>query len=173
MRYINAIVKILTFSGGFLRGFWEQMLCKAYGVPVENKKYFQFNEMAGHVEHEPLPTAGKSFWFCTISGLAMLLFGTACAVPGVIYLFYFDVASVYLKILSWLFIYTAFCAFTNLFPSFEDALMMWEKYKTFGKAKRIIYAPGAAIMYIGSYAESWGITFATNLVLTVLLFLFA
>lgn len=162
MRYINAIVKILTFPGGFLRGFWEQVLCKIYGVPVENKKYFQFNEMAGHVEHEPLPTASKSFWYCLTSGLLVFLAGIVFASFSVINLFYLDVANVVMRYLSIYCLYLGFSMLTNIFPSVEDALMMWEKYKSFGKAAKVLFAPGAAIMYAGSFLESWGITFLTN-----------
>lgn len=166
MRYINAIVKILTFPAGFLRGFWEQLMCKIFGVPVESRKYFQFNEMAGHVEHEPLPKGGKSFWLCFVPGMMIFLAGLVFAVPSVINLFYLDTANFSLKVISYTCLYLAFCMFTNLFPSLEDALMMWEKYKKMGKAAKIIFAPGAALMYVGAYAESMGITFLTNLALT-------
>ncbi len=166
MRYINAIVKILTFPAGFLRGFWEQIFCKIFGVPVENRKYFQFNEMAGHVEHEPLPTGAKSFWFCFVPGMMIFLAGLVFAVPSVINLFYLDTANISLKVISYACLYLAFCMFTNLFPSLEDALMMWEKYKKMGKGAKIVFAPGAALMYVGAYAEGMGITFLTNLALT-------
>lgn len=165
MKIITIIVKILTFPAVFLKGFWEQLLCKIMGAPVENKKVFQFNEMAGHIEHEPLPTGAKSFWFCFVSGFMMFLTGLVFMVPAIVNLFYLDVSSELLRVFSVFYLVCALGAFTNLFPSIEDALMMWEKYKSMGKAAKIIFAPGAAIMYVGAYAETWGITFLTNIAL--------
>ena len=162
MRYINAIVKFLTFPGGFLRGFWEQTLCKSYGVPVENKKYFQFNEMAGHVEHEPVNSATKNFLFCFFSGFMVFLAGLVFALPAVVNLMYLDIMNETLRIFSIGFLYLAVSMFSNLFPSVEDALMMWEKYKTMDTVPKIIFAPAAAIMYFGAYAENFGITLLTN-----------
>lgn len=170
MRYINATIKILTFPGGFLRGFWEQLLCKIFGIPVENKKYFQFNEMAGHVEHEPVKGA-KSFWLCFIPGLMMFITGMIFALPAILNIWYLDVSGAVLRIVSLICLYFAFSMFTNLFPSIEDALMMWEEYEDLKKAERIVFAPGAAIMRVGAYAENMGVTFLTNALLTAAMLL--
>lgn len=168
MRVINVIVKILTFSGAFLKGFWEQLFCKIMGAPVENKKIFQWNEMAGHIEHEPFPTAAKSFWFCFLSGLMVFLAGAILALPGLVSL-YLGSAGM-MKVFGLICLANAAIMFTNIFPSIEDALMMWEKFKTMKTGAKIILAPAAAIMYVGAYAETWGITFLTNHAIFVLLF---
>lgn len=161
MRVINVIVKILTLSGAFLKGFWEQLLCKIMGAPVENKKIFQWNEMAGHIEHEPFPTAAKSFWFCFLSGFMVFLAGIILALPGFVTL-YLGSTSMTMKLFGFACLGNAAIMFTNIFPSIEDALMMWEKFKTMKTGAKIILAPAAAIMYVGAYAETWGITFVTN-----------
>ena len=168
MRVINVIVKILTLSGAFLKGFWEQLFCKIMGAPVENKKIFQWNEMAGHIEHEPFPTAAKSFWFCFLSGLMVFLAGVIIAVPGLVALYLGSTGMI--KILGLLCLANAAVMFTNIFPSIEDALMMWEKFKTMKTGAKIFLAPAAAIMYVGAYAETWGITFLTNCAIVVLTF---
>ncbi len=168
MRYINAIVKILTFPGGFLKGFWEQILCRIYKTPVENRKYFQFNEMAGHIEHEPFATKEKSFWFCFISGIILFFTGLFFAAPAAVGLSLLYTSG-FLKVLSIICLYVGLSMLTNIFPSIEDGLMMWENYKNMNIVKKIIFAPGAIIMYIGAYAESFGITFLTNVGLAALL----
>lgn len=162
MRIINKIIKILTFPSAFLKGFWEQLLCKFMGAPVESKKIFQSGEMAGHIEHEPFPTAAKSFWFCFVTGFMMFLTGVIFSVPAVINLFYLDTASPILRFFGFIYLYCAIGAFSNMFPSIEDGLMMWEKFKGMKKGAKVILAPAAAIMYVGSFAETWGITFLTN-----------
>ncbi len=171
MRVLNVIAKILTFPAAFLKGFWEQLLCKMMSVPVENKKIFQWNEMAGHIEHEPLPTNAKSFWFCFVTGFMMFLTGLIFAVPAFVNLFYLDVSSGVIRFFSIFYMVCALASFTNMFPSIEDALMMWEKYKKMGKGAKIILAPAATIMYVGAYAETWGITFLTNVALAVVILL--
>ena len=35
---------------------------------------------------------------------------------------------------------------------------------------KIVLAPAAAIMYVGAYAETWGITFLTNHAIFALMF---
>lgn len=170
MRIINAIVKILTFPGGFIKGFWEQVICKIFGVPVENKKYFQLNEMAGHVEHEPV-SGTKRFWLCFVPGLMVFVTGLIFAMPAFFNLCFLDVTTPTLSIVSLFCLYMAVSMFTNIFPSVEDALMMWEGYKDGSKAAKIIFAPGAIIMYVGAYAESFGFTFATNALLAALMLL--
>ena len=168
MRVLNVIAKILTFPAAFLKGFWEQLLCKIMGAPVENKKIFQWNEMAGHIEHEPFPTAAKSFWFCFLSGFMVFLAGVILALPGVVAL-YLGSTGV-MKFFGLACIGNAAMMFTNIFPSIEDALMMWEKFKTMKTGAKIILAPAAAIMYVGAYAETWGITFLTNHAIFALMF---
>ncbi len=168
MRIINVIVKVLTFPAAFLKGFWEQRFCRMMGIPVESKKIFGSGEMAGHIEHEPIRSPKKSFWFCFLSGFMVFLTGLVIAAPALFGWLYLDVASPLMKylVISWLGL--SFNMFANIFPSVEDALMMWEKYKEMGKGARIILAPAAAIMYAGAYAESWGITFLINHVWIVL-----
>ncbi len=168
MRVINIIVKILTFPAAFLKGFWEQLFCKIFKVPVESKKIFQWNEMAGHIEHEPLASASKSFWYCLLTGLMTFLAGVIFAFPGLA-IVYLGSASVVMRALAFGCILNAAGMFTNIFPSIEDALMMWEKYKTMGTGAKIVFGPGAVIMYVGAYAETWGITFFTNHALAALL----
>lgn len=162
MRIINVIVKVLTFPAAFFKGFWEQLICKIMGIPVESKKVFQSGEMAGHIEHELFCSASKSFKFCFFSGFMTFLAGLVFLFPALFGLIYLDVTSAMMQlfILSWLII--AAGLFTNIFPSIEDAIEMWESYKEMNKFAKVILAPAAAIMYAGAYAETCGITFLTN-----------
>ena len=169
MRYINAIVKILTFPGGLLRGFWEQLFCKIYGIPVENRKYFQFNEMAGHIEHEPIKKPTMNFFYCLVSGLMVFIAGFIFVFPAFINLFYLDIIDETMRVINCVFLYIGLSMLTNIFPSIEDTLMMWESYKKLTKIEKIFYAPGAAVMYAGAYAENFGITLLTNVALAVVI----
>ncbi len=169
MRYINAIVKILTFPGGLLRGFWEQLFCKIYGIPVENRKYFQFNEMAGHIEHEPIKHPTMNYFYCLVSGLMVFIAGIVFLFPAFINLFYLDIMDETMRTINYVFLYLGVSMLTNIFPSIEDSLMMWENYKKLTKIEKIFYAPGAVIMYAGAYAENFGITLLTNVALAAVI----
>lgn len=169
MRYINAIVKILTFPGGLLRGFWEQLFCKIYGIPVENRKYFQFNEMAGHIEHEPIKHPTMNYFYCLVSGLMVFIAGFIFVFPAFVNLFYLDIMDETMRTINYVFLYLGFSMLTNIFPSIEDALMMWESYKKLTTIEKIFYAPGAVVMYAGAYAENLGITLLTNVALAAVI----
>lgn len=169
MRIINVIVKVLTFPAAFLKGFWEQRICRMMGIPVESKKIFQSGEMAGHIEHELFRSPSKSFRFCFFSGLMVFLAGVIMAFPGLICVYLGSAG--FMKWFALACLGNAAMMFTNIFPSIGDAIEMWENYKKMGTSAKILLAPVAAIMYVGAYAETWGITLLTNYGLAVLLFL--
>ena len=162
-KIILIISKIVTFPGAMLRGFWEQVYCMAHKIPVESNKYLQMNEMCGHIEHEQMPTKGRTFGYCFFAGIMVFIAGLIFFVPAFVNLWYLEINNETLKIIYYVFLYLAFSMFTNIFPTIEDALYMWENYKKRSMVGKILLAPASAIMYIGSYAEGYGITFLTNI----------
>ena len=62
MRILYVIVKALTFPGTLLHALWEHCLCRKFHCTVEDARYFQANELCGHVEHEFMPSKGKRFF---------------------------------------------------------------------------------------------------------------
>ena len=57
MRILYVIVKALTFPGTLLHALWEHCLCRKFHCTVEDARYFQANELCGHVEHEFMPVS--------------------------------------------------------------------------------------------------------------------
>ena len=169
MRIINVIVKVLTFPAAFLKGFWEHRICRMMGIPVESNKIFGSGEMAGHIEHELFRSPSKSFNFCFFSGLMVFLAGLIIAFPGLICVYMGSAG--FMKWYAIACLGNAAMMFTNIFPSIGDAIEMWESYKEMNKAAKILLAPAAAIMYVGAYLETWGITLLTNIGLVVFLLL--
>lgn len=177
MGFIHYLLKILTFPGAFLKAFLEQLACRMYGVPVEFSRYFQKNELCGHVEHLLAPKKG-SFGICFLPHIIMLLCGLAFSVPSamnIVYLGKFNIFGI-------LFLWLGISCFLNCFPLIEDALNMWEnlygkkssedeseadstetKSKTGASSlSKILLAPFAAVMYLGAYAEHYFITVLTT-----------
>jgi len=172
MNALYVITKYLTFPGALLRGFWEQSICRLMKIPVENNKYLQTNEMSGHIEHEFVRKKEGSFWFAFIPGLLVFLAGLVFFTAPFVNLFYLEIQGKVIRIWMYIFLYVALSMFTNIFPSIEDAIVMWENYKQLNTGLKILFAPGAVIMYIGAFAEKYCITFVTNVLLAaVILFI--
>lgn len=171
MMILYVITKYITFPGALLRCFWEQFMCKLGKVPIENNKCLQTNEMCGHIEHEIISENVKSFFNAFIPGLMTFILGVVCFVPALINLCLLDVQTTLVKIVSYILLYVAVSMLTNVFPGYEDSLVMWENYKQLGTGLKILFAPGAAIMYCGAFLEKYTITFWINAAVAVLIIL--
>ncbi len=161
MGTINLIIKILTLPGSLTKAFLEQVACRLFNVPIEFSRYFQKNELCGHVEHLLAEKKG-SFGICFFPHIIMLVLSLAFATPAAMNL-------VYLGKVNWfgiIFFYVGLSCFMNLFPLIEDATNMWEHL--FGEESdsklivKILLAVPAAIMYAGSYLEHYFITVFTS-----------
>ena len=57
MTTLYIITKYLTFPGALVRGFFEQLVCRICGIPVEDNRIVRRDELSGHIEHELFPKA--------------------------------------------------------------------------------------------------------------------
>lgn len=168
------ITKYLTFPGAYVRCFWEQIVCRICGVPVEDNRYLRQDEMCSHVDHELMPTASSAFAICFVpaflNGLCALLLG----VLPTVFLFAYGTTNIILLLVSAVSYWFASSLYLNSYSLIEDALNMMEKiYKGGNIFQKIIYAPGAAALIAGAYLERYGITFIASVIFTAsLLFIF-
>lgn len=169
MKYIGLFIKWITFPGAFLHAFWEHLICRMYGVPVENNRYMQGAEMSGHVEHDFFPTPTQQFEFCFFPALFNTVLGLLIGIPAAIQLFIVGTekwAALFI-IMLWL----GISLLTNINPLIEDAMFMWEgMYKSDEKPNivvRILAFPFAALLYLGSYLNTYGLSLITS-ALTIL-----
>lgn len=169
MTALYVITKYLTFPGAFLRCFWEQFMCKLNKLPIENNKCLQTNEMCGHIEHEMSPGKAKGFFFTFIPGLLTFVMGVVCLIPPLVDLFILDVSSTPVRIVCYVLLYLAVSMLTNIFPSVEDAMVMWENYLEFGTGLRTLFFLGAAIMKVGAFCDKYTVTFWINLAIAALI----
>lgn len=172
MRVLYIISKYITFPGSLLRCFWEQFMCKVTKVPVESNKCLSVDEMCGHIEHEIIRGKSKSFWNAFIPGLIVFIAGLIFFIAPAINLFYINIAGGVQKIIMYVLLYLALSLFNNIFPSIEDAMVMMEQYKKFKLPLKILFGPGAGIMYVGAFAEKYCITTLTNIILAVVIIVF-
>lgn len=160
MTFLYIITRFLTFPGALVRGFFEHLVCRVCGVPVEDNRIIRKDELSGHIEHELFPKARGAFAVCFVPAflngiLAFLL----CLCPFV-NLFMFEMNGIVSTILSVIAYWFAFSLYVNSYPSIEDALNMKEKvYKNGTVLQKIFYSPGFVFLYIGAYAERYCVTF--------------
>ncbi len=161
MELTNYILKILTFPGAFLKAFLEQLACRMYEVPIEFGRYFQKNELCGHVEHLLAPKKG-SFGICFLPHIIMLFCGLVFTIPAALNLVYLGKINYF----GIIFLYVGISCFLNLFPLIEDSLNMWEhlygkESKATAISKICLFLP-AVIMRAGSYLEHYFVTVLTT-----------
>lgn len=164
MRILYVIVKALTFPGALLHALWEHCLCRRFKCPVEDARYFQANELCGHVEHEFMPTRGKRFLICFLPFLFNLILGLLIVIPASVHVIKLQQ---YTNIFYLLMLWLGISLLTSLFPLIEDALAMWESFYGAGNganlAVKILLFPIIAVLVAGAYLERWGITLLTSI----------
>lgn len=190
MTAIYVITKILTFPGALTKAFYEQIMCKILKCPVEDNRYLRTDEMCGHVEHEFIERPVASFMYCFIPGLLnfmLAMFLGFFPLVNVVYLGNYsgfvasssalssaitDSNAVALidMLLPIVFMWLTASLLNNLFPLVEDAMVMKEQYSKLNIVAKILFAPGFAVMYIGSRLEKYGLSF---LILAALSFVLA
>lgn len=188
MTAIYVITKILTFPGALTKALYEQIMCRIFKCPVEDNRYLRTDEMCGHVEHELIERPVASFMFCFIPGMLNFFFALLLGIFPLVNVFYlgnysgFVAASPVLSsaisqsnavalvdmILPMIFVWLTVSMLTNIFPLFEDTIVMKEQYSKLNIFAKIIFFPGYIVMRVGSVLEKYGITFLLLIAITVL-----
>lgn len=164
------IAKLLTFPGALIHALWEHVLCRIYGTPIEDPRYMRSDEMCGHIEHEVEASTGKRFFMCFLPFLFNLVIGVVTAFPAAAGLFWNGLTGAD-GALSAIMLWVGISMLANVFPSVEDALMLWDAiYRRDGGIHiigKILLAPFAAVFYVGSYLDKWGVTLLTGIATAV------
>lgn len=168
MTGLYIFLKHLTAPGALVRGMWEQTVCRASKVPVEDNRYIRNDEMTSHIEHELMPTARSAFAMCFVpfffNMLGAFIFGL---IPAIMIL-YLQFRGVFLGVSCAISYWFAVSLFFNAFPLIEDAMNMVDKvYHKGNILQKILYAPGVAITYAGAYLERYCVTFLLVLILSI------
>ena len=169
MTFIYILVRYLTFPGAYVRCMYEQIICRMTKTVVEDNRYIRDDEMSSHIDHELIKSAQGSFALCFVP----MFFNLIGAVCLIFFPFFIRANSIPATIFSSLAIWFSVSLFCNCFPLIEDAMNMMEKvYKKGNILQKIIYAPGAAVAYVGAYLERYNVTaliaFAAVIVMFVL-----
>lgn len=127
MSILYVISKYITVIGSVLKGFWEHLFCRLLGVPVQDARYLQTNELCGHVEHDFTKTKLVTFFLCYLPGMMNRLFGYGMVIGGFLGMFLLKVP--FDSIIFWVYIvmlYIGISLMCNNAPLYEDALENWD-----------------------------------------------
>ena len=171
MTLLYEITRLLTFPGAFVRCFWEQIICRICGIPVEDNRYLRADELSSHVDHELAPTARSAFALCFVPAFFNAIGAFALAVLPLVYLFIYETTNTVLAIVCAVSYWLACSLFINSYSLIEDAKNMLDKVYGQGNIlQKVFYAPAAAILYVGAYLEAYNVTFIAVVISTVALF---
>jgi len=162
---ISVIVGIITFPGAYMRAFWQHLTCRLYAIPIDDPRYFNLNEMFGHIDHEMPKSGAKRFLICLWPFLLNLVTGMCIAVPAWVAVFMLGAPDFYDYILLWVGV-SLLC---SIFPCYEDALAMWESYQNSGRRVKGLAAPVCAVMYGGAVLSGAGLSVVPAVLLTAFL----
>lgn len=170
MTFLYELTRVLTFPGVFVRCFWEQVVCRIYGVPVEDNRYLRGDELCSHVEHELMPTVSGAFAICFVPAFFNAIGAFILALMPVAYIFIYETTDLMLTMVCAVSYWMSCSLYINSYSLIEDAKNMADKvFKEGSLFCKIIYAPAAAILYVGSYLEAYCVTFITVIIATVAL----
>lgn len=165
MTQIAWILGCLTVAGAVVRAFFEHLFLKVFFVPVEDRSYLQRNELFGHIEHGPVRTFGESFCICFFPGLITCLLGSALTLPAALQLFVMGItphvlANGRLSVMFFLcvvLLVLGLCLLCYAFPTYEDALYLWESRKQAHIVVRILLFVPIACMRAGAFLARFGV----------------
>lgn len=174
MTTLYIITRFLTFPGALIRGLFEQLVCRIHKTPVEDNRYLRRDENCSHIEHELMNTPGSAFAICFVPMLLQLILATFVSFTAFEELIMLDYFRMPQGIIDIVCLWVGISLTVNCFPSVEDAINMWEKlYKTKGHTvQKILFFPGAVICYCGAFAEKYGLTVISGVVLTLSAYFF-
>lgn len=173
MKTLYIISKIMTFPGAYIRGFWEHLTCKLFGIPVEVPGYLRIDEACGHVEHALPGKSFAAFLLTTGPGYMNFHMGLWIFLAGFMNLNYMGITyhdSVGLFVMYILMTYVGVSLLCNSFPLVEDAMNLYDllysqkKGNIIGRA--LAYIP-TVIAYGGAYLEKYAVTFILWIVFLV------
>lgn len=160
MTAVYIITRFLTFPGALVRGFFEHLVCRICGIPVEDNRIVRRDELSGHIEHELFPKARGAFAICFVPAFMNGILSFLLFLCPFVNLFLFEMNGVLSIILGVISYWFAFSLYVNSYPTIEDALNMKEKvYKNGSVLQKIFYSPGFVFLYVGAFAERYCITF--------------
>ena len=169
MNVIYVISKYITVVGSVLKGFWEHLFCRMLGVPVQDARYLQANELCGHVEHDFTKTKPVTFFLCYLPGMMNRLFSYGMTIGSFAGLFYLKATSE--NPIFWVYIvmlYLGVSLLTNNAPLYEDALNNWDLL--YGKDSKTNIAAKifAFIPSVWFIASAWLEKYAVGLLVFVI-----
>ncbi len=157
MTNLYVATRVLTFFGAIVRAFWEQVVCRICGIPVEDVRAFKVSELCGHVEHELIKSKKHIFFVCFLPFVLNLIFSCCFLLSGAYRVIY---VGDFKSVTSWVFLWLGVSFAANCVPSFEDVLSFKESFynEETKPVIKILLAPFFAVIYGFSILERYSVT---------------
>lgn len=158
MTNLYVATRVLTALGAVLRAFWEQLVCRLCGIPVEDVRAFKVDELCGHVEHELTENKKQAFLICFLPFTLNFILSVCFLLGGAYKIVYIGD---FKTLTGYLFFWLGISFAANCVPSFEDVLSFKDFFygKDSNVALKVILAPFFAVIYGFSFLERYSLTF--------------
>ena len=157
MTNLYVATRVLTFFGAMLRTFWEQLVCRICGIPVEDVRAFKVSELCGHVEHELTENKKQTFLICFLPFVLNFILSVCFLLGGAYKIVYIGDMK---TLTGYLFFLLGISFAANCVPSFEDVLSFKDFFysEKSNKILKIVLAPFFAVIYGFSFLERYSLT---------------
>lgn len=168
MEKLYIVSKYITVIGSILKGFWEHLFCRILGVPVQDARYLQANELCGHVDHDFTKGKAVTFLLCWLPGLMNRIFSYGMIIGGWLGLFYVQAETD--KPIFWVYIvmlYLGISLMCNVAPLYEDALNNWDLLYGKEQNTNVVVKILAFLPSVYFLAAAWLEKYAVSLLLCI------
>lgn len=162
MTNFYVFTRVLTVFGTIVRAFWEQVVCRVCGIPVEDVRAFKVSELCGHIEHELIKNKKHIFLVCFLPFALNFILSCSFLLSGAYRVVYVgDIKT----ITSWVFLWLGISFAANCVPSFEDVLSFKEMFynKDTKTVVKILLAPFFGLIYGFSILERYSLTIVISI----------
>ena len=142
------VITIATFPGVIVHELAHQLFCRLYKVPVFKVVYFQTQNPAGYVLHEPPAKKWQTIMISIGPFFLNTIIGAIIALPASLPVFKFNTGGP----LDYLLIYLGVSIAMHAFPSRGDANVIWEmvKEKDTPLWVKLVGYPVVGLIYVGA-----------------------
>lgn len=158
--------RVLTSVGAVLRTFWEHLVCRICGIPVEDVRAFKVDELCGHVEHELTENRKQTFLMCFLPFTLNFILSVCFLLGGAYKIVYIGD---FKTLTGFLFFWLGISFASNCVPAFENVLSFKDFFysKDSNVALKIILAPFFAVIYGFSILERYSLTFVAAIAFAI------
>lgn len=145
------LISLLTFPGVIVHELAHQVFCRYYKIPVYKVVYFQLQNPAGYVLHEPVSNKFQNIMIAVGPFFVNTVLGALIALPAALPVMEYNSAGP----LDYLLIYLGVSIAMHAFPSIGDARSIWHSVseKDTPLWVKVVAYPVLGLIYLGAFGS--------------------